>query len=185
MTSIVDNLQWKSSSAYIPCAHEYGKPWQWRSSVRYLGEKYCKEKAWRPSVHSSAPLAGDEEKPYRSQIVVKGGAYTADTETIEGPFKPHLRYIPEFYPNRPPWRPSRAHVCTKKCYHNSPKFEHIYNPVPAFETEQKLPPVSYSLLFLRFLQCLLSCCTELNPRTIVLAMSIFFKCCNAQCVLRN
>lgn len=131
---------WKSSCVYIPCAHEYGKPWQWRSSIRYLGEKYCEENAWRPSVHSSAPLEGDVEKPYRSQIAVKGGAYAADTETIEGPFKPALRYIPEFYPNRAPWRPSRAHVCTKKCCHDSPISEHIYNPVPAFETKQKLPP---------------------------------------------
>ncbi|KAG0560744.1 hypothetical protein KC19_9G009500 [Ceratodon purpureus] len=131
---------WRPCSTYIPCAHDYGKPFKWRPCVRYLGDKYCKEKDWRPSVHSSAPLEGDVEKPYKSQIGVKGGAYAADTETVEGPFKPALRYIPEFYPNRPNWRPSRAHVCTKKCYHNSPKFEHIYNPVPAFETKQKLPP---------------------------------------------
>ena len=127
---------------YIPCAHEYGKPWQWRSRVRYLGEKYCKEKTWKPSVRCSAPLEGDVEKPYKCQISVKGGASTANTETVEGPFKPTLRYIPEFYPPRPDWRPSRAHVCTKKCYHHAPKYEHIYNSVPAFETEQKLPPVS-------------------------------------------
>uniref|UniRef100_A0A7I4BPK7 Uncharacterized protein n=1 Tax=Physcomitrium patens TaxID=3218 RepID=A0A7I4BPK7_PHYPA len=131
--------EWRTSKAYNPDGHQCGRSYNWRSSVKCNGEKNYVEKDWRPSVSSNAPLEGDFEKPFRSQIVVYPGCSQRKT-TEESPFRSTIRYIPEFYPTRSGWRSSRKHVCMNKCYHKSPKYVHVWNSVPAFETTQNLPP---------------------------------------------
>lgn len=123
-----DNAQqWRSINTYIPCAHDYGKLSEWKASVRYLGNStlHCKSKDWVSSVKCAPVQDGDEDKPFRSHVIVnRGPTYTAGKETSQLDFHPSLRYVPEFYPRRRVWRPSRKNVCLKECPHQRSNFHH-------------------------------------------------------------
>ena len=127
--------QWRSSRAYIPSAHGSGKAWNWRPCIRLVGadRKHCDNTEWRSSVHVAVPREGDLEKPHNNCIKVPVSYSTTWKETSAPRFRPSLRYIPEFYPERRDWRIAKGHVCSKQCVHELKDSAYIHGQ--NFETD--------------------------------------------------
>lgn len=111
--------QWRSSKTYLPCARDYGKSFSWRPCIRLAGDnrKHSGENSWRPCVHVAEPREGDSERPHINCIKVPTAYSTTWKETSSPPFRPSLRYIPAFNPERRDWRIAKGHVCSRQCVH--------------------------------------------------------------------